>query len=148
MLLIFVVSDNDGNSSSNKNDENNNRTCDNINRNSDICAQASSGDNAQQLGQAIHVPTFPEPRQRAPVEDADALRSQDPFLYFSDQRRRMAHLTGNEEEVNDQDNPPQQQQRVVERRTRISFEVHPSLLLDDLLDDLFNNKVEEEKEEG
>ena len=114
-------------------------------------AQASSSrDNAQQLGQAIQMPTFPEPRQRAPVENANDLRSQDPFLYFSDQRRRMAHLTGNEEEVNDQDNPPQQQQQVVERRTRISFEVHPSLLLDNLLDDLFNNAtgVEEEEEEG
>ena len=62
----------------------------------------------------------------------------------------MSLLTGNEEEVNDQDNPPQQQQQVVERRTRISFEVHPSLLLDGLLDDLFNNAtgVEEEEEEG
>ena len=58
----------------------------------------------------------------------------------------MSLLTGNEEEVNDQDNPPQQQQQVGERRTRISFEVHPSLLL---LDDLFNNAMEvEEEEEG
>ena len=58
----------------------------------------------------------------------------------------MAHLTGNEEEVNNQENRPRQQQQVGERRTRISFEVHPSLLFDDL----FNNamEVEEEEEEG
>ena len=128
------------------------------NNDSNMRAQAqasSSRDNAQQIGRVIRVPTFPSSKEtgsggssNTSAEDNNItdLRSQDPFLYFSDQRRRMAHLTGNEEEVNDQDNPPQQQQRVVERRTRISFEVHPSLLFDDL----FNNamEVEEEEEEG
>ena len=110
-------------------------------------AQASSSrDNAQQIGRVIRVPTFPSSKEtgsggssNTSAEDNNItdLRSQDPFLYFSDQRRRMAHLTHQEENI-DQDNPPQQQQRVVERRTTISFEVHPSLLLDGLLNDLFN----------
>ena len=123
---------------------------------SNVCAQSqatsSKGDNTQQLGQAIQVPTVPEPRHQASpsskentgsgVSSASAednitdLRSQDPLLYFSDQRRRMAYLTHQEENVDQVDNPPQQQQQVVERRTRISFEVHPSLLLDDLFDNI------------
>ena len=42
----------------------------------------------------------------------------------------MSYLTFNEEN-NDQDNP-QQPHVDVERMTRLSFEVHPSLVLDDL----------------
>jgi len=42
----------------------------------------------------------------------------------------MSYLTLNEEN-NDQDNP-QQPHVDVERMTRLSFEVHPSLVLDDL----------------
>ena len=79
----------------------------------------------------IRVPTFAPLRQvRAPVQDINDLRRQDPFHYFSDQVRRLAHLLHNQGDINQEDNPPQQQQQAGERRTRISFEVHPSLLLD------------------
>ena len=79
----------------------------------------------------IRVPTFAPLRQvRAPVQDIHDLRRQDPFHYYSDQARRMTHLLHDQGDIN-QDNPPQQQQQQAgERRTRISFEVHPSLLLD------------------
>lgn len=103
-----------------------------------------------QLGQVIQVPTFAVPRKLrlasthasssgeessdddASSEDIHDLKSQDPFLYFSDQRRRLAYLTDTEDENIDQDNPPQQH-HVVERRSQISFEVHPTLLLADLM---------------
>ena len=79
----------------------------------------------------IRVPTFAPLRQvRAPVQDINELRWRDPFHYYSDQARRMAHLLHNQGNINQEDNPPQQPQQAGERRTRISFEVHPSLLLD------------------
>ena len=123
------------------------------NNDSNMCVQAqasSSRDNAQQLGRVIRVPTFPQAENAgsggssnvSAEDNVTDLRSQDPFLYFSDQRRRMAYLTHHEKNV-DQDNPPQQQQTT--RRTRISFEVHPSLLLDDLFDNIM--EVEEREEE-
>ena len=95
---------------------------------------AEDSSQAQQPAQevqvrTIRVPTFAPLRQvRAPVQDINDLRRQDPFHYFSDQVRRMAHLLHIQGDIN-QDNPPQQQQ-AGERRTRISFEVHPTLLLD------------------
>ena len=90
---------------------------------------------AQQLAQevqvlTIRVPTFAPLRQvRAPVQDIHDLRRLDPFHYFSDQARRMTHLLHNQGDINQDDNPPQQPQQAGERRTRISFEVHPTLLL-------------------
>ena len=79
----------------------------------------------------IRVPTFAPLRQvRAPVQDIHDLRRLDPFHYFSDQARRMTHLLHNQGDINQDDNPPQQPQQAGERRTRISFEVYPSLLLD------------------
>ena len=93
----------------------------------------------------IRVPTFAPLRQvRAPVQDINDLRRQDPFHYFSDQVRRMAHLLHIQGDIN-QDNPPQQQQ-AGERRTRISFEVHPSLLLD--MDGAGGGEGEDDEEEG
>ena len=84
----------------------------------------------------MRVPTFAPPRQvRATAENITELRRIDPFLYHSDPARRRAYLLHRNDEGNiNQDNPPQQQQQAVERRTRISFEVHPSLLLESLMD--------------
>ena len=93
----------------------------------------------------IRVPTFAPLRQvRAPVQDINELRRRDPFHYYSDQARRMAHLLHNQGNNNQEDNPPQQPQQAGEHRTRISFEVHPSLFLDDLFDNIM--EVEEREE--
>ena len=82
----------------------------------------------------IRVPTFAPLRQvRAPVQGIHELRRQDPFHYFSDPARRMTHLLHNQGDINQDDNPQQQPQQAGERRTRISFEVHPSLLSDPLI---------------
>ena len=85
----------------------------------------------------------------------DDLKKQDPFLYWSNDERRMAYILGTEEDDNDGNNgndngdridndndddrqdeevplPHQPQQNQTVRRSRITFEVHPCLLLDDL----------------
>ena len=81
------------------------------------------------------VPTFAPPRQiRAAAENITELRRIDPFLYHSDPARRRAYLLHHNDEGNINQDNPQQQQQAVERRTRISFEVHPSLLLESLMD--------------
>ena len=82
----------------------------------------------------IRVPTFAPLRQiRAPVRDINELRWRDPFHYYSDQARRMTHLLHNQGDINHDDPQQQQHQQAGERRTRISFEVHPSLMLDPLI---------------
>ena len=101
-------------------------------------SQPSAEDSAQAQQPAhqvqvrtMRVPTFAPLRQvRPPVQDINELRWRDPFHYYSDQVRRMAHLLHNQGNINQEDNPPQQPQQAGERRTRISFEVHPSLLLE------------------
>lgn len=76
----------------------------------------------------------------AASESINSLRSRDPFLYYSDQNRRMSHLLGlggeDEENADHGDQHPQQQ--FVKRRTRISFELDPILLLDNIVLGVFN----------
>ena len=67
----------------------------------------------------------------------------DAFLYFSNQRRRMAFLKY--EEVISTDDAPAPQDVTEERTTRISFELHPSLILDDLLMETGATEVEVEE---
>ena len=62
----------------------------------------------------------------------------DPFLYYSNDQVRMRELRLEDVEEQDPSNDGQQEQSTVscERKTRITFELHPSLLLgDDLMDD-------------
>mmetsp|Transcript_12310 Transcript_12310/g.18886 ORF Transcript_12310/g.18886 Transcript_12310/m.18886 type:complete len:126 (-) Transcript_12310:9-386(-) len=64
-------------------------------------------------------------RPRNPVH-----KHEDPFMYYSHQETRMSALllsNGNDE------NDGQVARESHERKTRISFELHPSLLLEDLL---------------
>ena len=68
-------------------------------------------------------PSAKRPRRRA------VRKHEDPFMYYSDQETRMneLHLNG------DNENDEQVARESDERKTRISFELHPSLLLEDLL---------------
>ncbi len=66
------------------------------------------------------------------------LKAHDPFMYYSNQNRRMTHLLLNENITDQVDavvapDLEGQATMVVQRKTRISFELHPSLLLDDLI---------------
>ncbi len=80
--------------------------------------------------QDFRVPSF-STHETATSISSDALKEQDPFLYFSNQERRMSYLTHNAivAAAEHQGKKP----RVEERKTCISFELHPDLLLEDLL---------------
>ena len=73
------------------------------------------------------------------------IKAQDPFLYYSNDTIRMKTLKL--EQVTNKDHDVvsrQDQQHPVKRKTRHSFELHPSLLLDDLLTDLDSNDDDDE----
>ena len=62
-------------------------------------------------------------------------KSQDPFLYYSNDEKRMNML-----KLKDDDSETETRsvlQESSQRKTRISFELHPSLILGDVLDDLY-----------
>ena len=60
------------------------------------------------------------------------LKQQDPFLFFSNSARRMRHLFG----APGQELATSNHEPVVERKSRISFELHYSVILDDILSEL------------
>mmetsp|Transcript_28464 Transcript_28464/g.60298 ORF Transcript_28464/g.60298 Transcript_28464/m.60298 type:complete len:159 (-) Transcript_28464:221-697(-) len=60
--------------------------------------------------------------------------SNDAFLYYSDDRNRMKALKLEDDEAASTERVSNQ----CERKTRLSFELHPSLILDDMLDELFS----------
>mmetsp|Transcript_27813 Transcript_27813/g.47279 ORF Transcript_27813/g.47279 Transcript_27813/m.47279 type:complete len:148 (-) Transcript_27813:58-501(-) len=65
---------------------------------------------------------------------ASALRkSEDPFLYYSNDDVRMKTLRL--EEVSDSSTRTEN----ATRKTRLSFEVHPSMIFDDMLDELYGD---------
>ena len=53
-------------------------------------------------------------------------KHKDPFLYYSNEANRFSYLLGH---PNPQDNGGKPEPRTEERKTRLSFEVHPDLLL-------------------
>ena len=101
--------------------------------------QISSSQQAT-VGLIMEVPTFrPITATVTRRSDATPSKEQDPFLYFSNQDRRMTYLlrNGKEQVEGDASNlNDSTTERMVEeeRRQRISFEVHPDLMyLEDLL---------------
>ena len=60
-------------------------------------------------------------------------RNHDAFSYYSNNQVRIETLRGSSSSTNNQEAQPQPQQQHEERKTRISFELHPSLILDDLI---------------
>ncbi|KAL9186712.1 hypothetical protein ACHAXT_005950 [Thalassiosira profunda] len=96
--------------------------------------QGSSQRPAQ--AQALLVPTFREKtKDKQAVSSKVVSKEQDPFLYFSDDVRRMAHLTGRNAYADSFQNG-RPQASPVERKTRISFEVDPMLLLEDVFSEM------------
>ena len=62
-------------------------------------------------------------------------RDNDAFSYYSNDQVRIRTLKlWGRSSINNQEEPQQQQQRQ-ERKTRISFELHPSLILEDILNE-------------
>lgn len=75
------------------------------------------------------------PRWHASSNDESILRLRDPFLYFSDDERRMRYITGRDDpsaEAAFSSRRPGQGP-LVKRKTCLSFEVHPSLVMDDIV---------------
>ena len=67
-----------------------------------------------------------EPAAKRPRQQQQPVRKhQDPFLYYSDQETKMNELLLNDD--NDNDERVARESDV--RKTRISFELHPKLLL-------------------
>jgi len=85
-----------------------------------------------QTGQVFLVPTFGVPKN-TDCALTSSLRVSDPFLYFSDQERRMAYLTYRNKETQEKSATSKRCVVGEERKTRISFEVYPSVILEDLL---------------
>ena len=85
--------------------------------------------------QALLVPTFRDTKDKQAVSSKVVSKKQDPFLYFSDDVRRMAHLTGRNAYADSVQNG-RPQASPVERKTRISFEVDPMLLLEDVFSEM------------
>ncbi len=84
-------------------------------------------------------------RQRNTARDTSSTRispeQRDGFLYFSDQDTRMSYLTlkaaENDQEKRENGNIPGQQ-----RKTRLSFEVHDSMIFDDLMPQDFEESAD------
>ena len=98
--------------------------------------------------------TYGGRRQQNPQDDVvgspseeihPTLKVQDPFLYYSNDRVRMKELrledVEKEDSSDDETSLSNQEQSTAacERKTRITFELHPSLLLEDLMDDLLDD---------
>ena len=88
-------------------------------------------------GTIVHIP-LAQPKvsrkkkgtpSKSCTEDASSLRLQDPFLYFSNNKQKMSYLIDEDGDV-DQDTASLE---VTERKTRISFEVHHSVIFDEIL---------------
>ena len=81
------------------------------------------------------MPTFRSTKSTIRTAAKRVTKEEDPFLYFSDQERRMTYLlTGRHH--NNSDVMNSSRDAAVERKTRLSFEVHPSeMLIEELLSD-------------
>jgi len=82
-------------------------------------------------------------RPREPVR-----KHEDPFMYYSHQETRMRTLLfQDEDDYLHLQNEPDVNSEPVVRKTRISFELHPALLLDDLFLDNHHLVAEEDNDD-
>lgn len=94
---------------------------------------ASSSSNAETHGS--HRQSIQDDNASSSEEQLHPTTKADPFLYYSNDRVRMRELRLEDEEE-EEDSSDEQSTNSCERKTRLTFELHPSLLLDDdLIDD-------------
>lgn len=104
-----------------------------------MTAPSKPGNNPQELPHrhqqaVLRVPTFRDANDERITRLRTLSKAEDPFLYFSDSQRRIDCITGK-----DKDNQGHQHPRATtatERKTRLSFEVHHTMILDDLYSQL------------
>ena len=122
------------------------------------------------IGEVIKVPTEPrKPKKQIDLKtvssanDLKSLQKQDPFLYYSIPGVRRASLLGRDVDTSDLvtsgmarnciscparlEQDKAQQTQTVTRRSCISFECHPDLLLEDMLDDTDDDFAVEDGDE-
>ena len=87
--------------------------------------------------EAMDAAATPMSPQAAPTPQD---KVNDPFLYFSSDKRRMEHLLGKEL-------PSMPSEEPTRRKKRISFELNPFFLMMTSFPELFDDTDEEEKEE-
>ena len=75
-------------------------------------------------------PKRPRIHKEVLLETPQDLKQKDPFLFYSNDANRLAYLLGHENVASQQQQ--QQHWQPVVRKTKISFEVYPDLLLEDL----------------
>ena len=76
---------------------------------------------------------------RFTAEKLQSLKQDDPFLYYSIPAVRRATFNLAEPDMSD---ASLKEQTTVKRRTRVSFECHTDLLLDDLMEDFEDEDFE------
>ena len=69
-------------------------------------------------------------------------KQEDPFMYYSNQERRMNAMLHKDNDV--PATATNNNEKVV-RKTRLSFEIHPSLLFDDII---FGSDLEDQDDDG
>ncbi len=92
------------------------------------------------------TPRSPNPSEEGTDEEAvepqDAKRK-DPFLYYSNEANRLSYLLHRRNDH--QDGEPDEHQPPIIRKTMLSFEVHPDLMLEDMF---FNGAAVVRQEEA
>ena len=112
--------------------------------------ESRRADNRANVGDAqeevMQVPEDAALESASSSSDSESIgtltRQRDSFHYFSDQNRRMAYLTrttGNNDDNNQEEDDPAHQP-ALQRRRRLSFEVHPRMMMNDFLFGMEDNE--------
>jgi len=103
-----------------------------------VTVNGSAASSTSSPSHTISHPTFSDEKPKKiidttdlNVEDMESLKKSDPFLYFSIPAVRRAAVHNKEVDLS---SLRDSQASRVERRSRISFECHTDLLLEDLMD--------------
>ena len=99
-----------------------------------MTTSASSSSNAETHGSHRRQQNPQDDNASSSEEQLHPTTKADPFLYYSNDRVRMRELR-HEDVKEGEDSSDEQSTSSGERKTRLTFEVHPSKLDDDLIDD-------------
>ena len=106
----------------------------------DASSSSSSSTSRYETVQTATAPCAPEPIEidigNLSTEDLQSLKQNDPFLYYSIPAVRRAALNLEEPDVSALSSSEESTTLTVKRCTRVSFECHTDLLMEDLLGDI------------
>ena len=117
----------------------------------DASSSSSSSSSRYETVQTATAPCAPEPIEidigNLSTEDLQSLKQDDPFLYYSIPAVRRAALNLEEPDVSALSSSGESTTITVKRCTRVSFECHTDLLMEDLLGDIDEGYDESELEQ-